>query len=137
MKRKTGVLIVIIIAYLLGVFSWQMYVRREGSDEKLALMERELLEKKFKNLEGFGVADDGTFFLHKDLIATPKRVLLVILKEKDSHLNDSLSLEQVKDEEIRIQLQKVGNYFIAKPEEKFLNPIYHFETEVERFYPRN
>ena len=137
MKRKTYIIVAIILAYFAGVFSWVIYERRDGTQEQLEALEKEIFEKKFKCPEGFGVTEDGTYFMHKDLVATPKRVLLILQREQNYSKGDSLKVVDERDSQEIIQMERVGDYFIVKPGRKYLDPIFHFETEIEMFFPRN
>lgn len=146
MKGKKLIISAIVLAVLVFIYLLANYGKENVNEETLKMIEKELQDRNFKNAEGFGVLPNGTFYIHETMVKGPRQVYLVISKEDEAvacedetNLDPESEIRKVKiktESEVVIRMEKVGSYYIIRPSDEFKDPTFHFETEVEIFFPR-
>ncbi len=146
MKGKKLIISAIVLALMVFIYLLANYGKEDVNEETLKMIEKELQDRSFKNAEGFGVLPNGTFYIHETMLKGKGHVLLVISKEEGVKSSEDETVfdpgfktvkAKIKTEsEIVIRMEKIGSYYVALPSDEFKDPSFHFETEVEVFFPR-
>lgn len=134
--RKTNLMFVALLCIILVFVIAQKIIINRATPT----IESGPVPSAFESAKDYGILDDGTFFVSKEMVPGMCRLKVVIISDEGSEAyNDFLkSFEHMIGHtlpELKIKMLDMGDFFLASPPEKFINPSFYFESGEGLSFP--